>query len=256
MDKKERERIHIERFMGANRSLPTGTIEDSERPDFLLHTDQGLIGIEVTRVVAEPELDGSIPMEQDSLQDRVTIGVKKYLDDLKAKPAIVSVFFADSVRITKNRVNDIARRISKLASDGIRTLEASGYDSLSISDEELLPEEILEIMIYTGSTLKSASASSPHFFHPSSLSIDSLSANISSKESVALSPNLKCRELWLVVVMEGLRKGTTFEVDDSILSHTYKSKFDRVFLFGSFEKKTFELLTNNSDHGKWLGDGS
>lgn len=101
MDKKQRERIHIERFLGANSSLPGGTIEDSERPDFLLHTDQGVIGIEVTRVEAEPELDGTIPMEQDSLQDRVLTGVKKCLDDVKARSAIVSIFFDDSVKITK-----------------------------------------------------------------------------------------------------------------------------------------------------------
>ena len=250
MDKKQRERIHIERFLGANSSLPGGTIEDSERADFLLHTDQGVIGIEVTRVVAESELDGTIPMEQDSLQDRVLTGVKKCLDDVKARSAIVSVFFDDSVKITKASVDNIARRISKLVSDGIRTLEDSDYDSFSISDEELLPEEILEILIYAGSTLKSFSVNSPKFFHPSSLSVDLLSAKISNKESVALSPNLKCREVWLVVVMEGLSKGTTFEVDDSILSHTYKTKFDRVFLFGSFEKKTFEILTNNSENGK------
>lgn len=250
MDKKQRERIHIERFLGANSSLPSGTIEDSERPDFLLHTDQGLIGMEVTRVVADPESDGTTPMEQDSLRDRVLTGVKKCLDDLKDRSAIVSVFFDDSVKITKNNVDGIARRISKLVSDCIRTLEDSDYDSFSISDEELLPEEILEILIYTGSTLKSFSVSLPKFFHASSLSVDSLSAKISNKESVALSSNLKFREVWLVVVMEGLSKGTTFEVDDSILSHTYKTKFDRVFLFGSFEKKTFELLTNNSDHGK------
>jgi hypothetical protein len=51
----------------------------------------------------------------------------------------------------------------------------------------------------------------------------------------------KCRELWLLMVLEGFAPSSLWKVDDAVLSHRYHTTLDRLFILECFGGKYFEL---------------
>ena len=66
MEKKEQERICVERFLKAIGKAPA-QIEDAEAPDFRVHFDSEAVGIEVTKSLRFGERGPNTPQAQASL---------------------------------------------------------------------------------------------------------------------------------------------------------------------------------------------
>ena len=104
MDKK-RELIHLERFKENCTFFPEGEIDCTERPDFIIHTNEKIVGIEHTEIFQPGPPDGSSLQAQDVLAQKIVKQASDlYLQD-KNKPILVSdnVSFGHFIKEKKNR---------------------------------------------------------------------------------------------------------------------------------------------------------
>jgi hypothetical protein len=96
--KKEVETYYLEEARRASAIFPAGELEPDEKPDFLLHTDRGKIGIEVTELCREE------PRAEAGRLAKVPEKAKALYDSRPdARPVDVNVWFwrAESVSFTK-----------------------------------------------------------------------------------------------------------------------------------------------------------
>jgi hypothetical protein len=92
MDKKH-ELLHLKRFKENCTFFPDGEIECTERPDFIIHLDDKLIGIEHTQIFQPGPPDGSSLQAQAVLMRKIVKKASELYLRQHNKPIFVWVTF-------------------------------------------------------------------------------------------------------------------------------------------------------------------
>ncbi len=92
MDKKH-ELIHLERFKENCTFFPEGEIEWTERPDFIIHSNEKLFGIEHTEIFQPGPPDGSSLQAQDALAQKIVKQASDLYLQNNNKPILVQIMF-------------------------------------------------------------------------------------------------------------------------------------------------------------------
>jgi hypothetical protein len=115
MRKEELERRYLDGFAAAVSEFPEGLVSKSENPDFLIHSADHLIGIELTRLFRKSAPGHSLAREQESLRERVATEAKSRYEAMKRPPIHVSIHFNDQIALRKADVSILATRLIELA---------------------------------------------------------------------------------------------------------------------------------------------
>jgi len=108
MPNKRLEAWYLDQLRVALHDFPSGTIEPGESPDFVVKSEQGLIGIEVTVFHLGPSEGRCSHQEQQSLKDAV-VGLANRLHNETGGPALyVSVFFHEPIAFNKRNTQQVA----------------------------------------------------------------------------------------------------------------------------------------------------
>lgn len=129
------------RYAGA--PIPTGEIA-GEEPDFRLHTETGVLGIEVSELLRPASSNrGIVPAEEESFhQEIVMVAQKEYYRAMGTKPARVVVYFANARGKRRNK-RDMARSLAEFVKANLHRANPAialsrfevpeGFGSMSIS---------------------------------------------------------------------------------------------------------------------------
>jgi hypothetical protein len=60
----------------------------------------------------------------------------------------------------------------------------------------------------------------------------------------------RCSVVWLMIVVDGGRPSTFFDVSGQALDKTYESGFDRIYLFDFQNSKAYRLMTTGPNSKK------
>src|SRR5688572_20521724 len=104
IEKKRRELIHFESFRAAYPDAPQGIACIQERPDFVVSSPSGRIGVEVSRCFRPTPPDRRPLQEQFSLQHQITKRAQNDFERLSAQKLNVKVVFRAGVEINKGHV--------------------------------------------------------------------------------------------------------------------------------------------------------
>jgi hypothetical protein len=230
MEKKEYERICVERFLQAIGKVPT-LIEDSEAPDFRVRFGDELVGIEVTKALRFGELGQNTPQAQASLRARVMAQARALYDATSAPPLHVSAAFLDHPPVTGSRVPQLAEAVA----DFIHT-RAAGF--------EVWQRDLIEPCEYT---VAIPEVYSLHFMRVPSPEDGLWAANgfgwcraaeesdfesvISRKEKKTAGYRSAVPNVWLLVVVELFEAGELVTAPEAIAPFSIVTEFDRVFAF-------------------------
>jgi len=238
-----RESVHLEHFREICPAFPVGRVEKTESPDFVVHTRDGLIGIEHTEVFQPgPSHSGSL-QAQDSLAYRVIRRSKELWKEIDGPPLLVQILFNPHIEIAKQNIENIAQSVVgtltqvTVNSGDSRTLERSSFA------QGHFPQAVVFIHIYRsrmGSGGENRWECSSVGFIPT-LTSQNVQDVIDKKECKLDRYLLKCSEVWLLMVADALRIPSSVELDRSALSHCYMTRFDRIFFFWNADRKLIEL---------------
>ncbi len=240
MDKK-RELIHLERFKENCTFFPEGEIDCTERPDFIIHTNEKIVGIEHTEIFQPGPPDGSSLQAQDVLAQKIVKQASDlYLQD-KNKPILVQIMFRSGILLKKKRIDHLAVSIYQI-----------------IKRESLLPGQIITLhrthvnyRYFPSEIAMIHIAAQPNgennFWYCSSAGIipdvdaDYIQEKIDSKKQEIDFYRSRCSEIWLLIVAEYLRIPKAINISRDAVLHHYHTQFNRVFIFWFMTGEYIEL---------------
>jgi hypothetical protein len=91
--KKPREHRHLSHFKEVCPFFPQGELEESESPDFIVHSGTRVVGIEHTEVFQPGPSHGESLQAQDSLAQRIVERAKQFYVRDYSRPLHVQVLF-------------------------------------------------------------------------------------------------------------------------------------------------------------------
>lgn len=241
-----RESVHFERFRKLCPTFPVGRIEKTERPDFLVHTDDQLIGIEHTEVFQPgPSHSGSL-QAQDNLVARIIKRSEELWEETNGPSLLVQVFFDPHIKIAKQNVDRIAQSvIDTIKQVSIDPGEVTVLKRTSFTYTHF-PQEVVHISIYRsklGRAGENKWECSSVGWIPS-LSPQDVQIIIDKKECKLDHYLLKCSEVWLLMVADALRVPSSVDLCETALLHRYNTRFDRLFFLWYADQKLVELHTS------------
>jgi len=236
--RKERERDHLMHFREVCSFFPEGEIEAIERPDFVVHTPKGLLGIEHTEMLqpGNPHHGGYI-QAQENLRQRVVDRAKDLYARSSGPPLRVEVLFHPGFDIRKQSVDDLSKSLANLVSCTPPVVEGSVTLGPSWETWDTFPREIARVKIFYGCKDSGWYPLSVGFIPR--IGPDEIQGRIRAKEPI--SYKARYLETWLLIVEDGFRMSSTVEVTRSAMEYCYTTEFDRVFYFWNFDGKFHEF---------------
>lgn len=221
---KEFELFYLERFKENLRDFPKGNILRHERPDFLINTTDGILGIEVTHVYRQMP-DGQIPLQQRERVRRKIIEEAQYIYDQSGSgPLVVNVHFDFNFCC---KMFDVRATAEKLAALVVLLKNQSRTEARR--DEIPIPGIALLRIIRP---VKSASRwSSPFGSFVPPLTPTQIQCVLDRKNLLYAEYRKTCDRVWLVVAMDRFRASMFSLVPESAKQHIYSYQFDSAFLF-------------------------
>jgi len=246
LTKKEIEAYYLKRFSQSIESFPKGNIIPSESPDFILDTGEYKIGIEITRIYKSANFRGTNPQVQENEQNLLRAECKKIYDEMGLPNVEVHILFNSFTSFNKKNRREYANKIVQLVSMNLPPSRGVHRIVNDYKNVNTFPFEIDSITIYRFGYNKSFWGESGVGFVQQHF-INELQEVIDKKNILVSSYTNCCAYYWLLVVIEGLRDSSFFDPSAETLNHSYKSNFNKVFLYNGFSEKGHELKIVSAD---------
>ena len=231
-------------FRSCYSSFPIGNLEKHEAPDFLLHTKEKLIGVELTELKYEREDKLFNLRAHEDFLNLLMEDAQMSVEKICPFTLIVEVLFSDEISQTVLMVDDESRLLVRQGLADIITNivkenipEGTGVkyvvDRSSKYGYHALPPKIQSITIQNVSGRWTESL----WYAAISTKVKPLTISSVSQRLVAKNNKLKkytyCDEQWLVIIQNSFLMSSSYNLltAKSALEHTYRSDFDKVFVF-------------------------
>jgi hypothetical protein len=238
---KERERAHLLGFKEVCPFFPDGRIESGEQPDFVVHTQDRLVGIEHTEMFQPGPSHGGSCQAQESLRQRIVDWAGDLHRRAGGQPLHLWVLFHPAVEVTKQDAPNMAETIARFV--GQVPIEPGRLTEVKPTREtcDIFPScvALIQIYHYPGGKKHHWSCWSSDFV--SSITRKDIQAVIERKECKLDIYEAKCSEVWLLIVADMHSASSTVELTQSAVEHRYQTRFDRVFFFWNWDRVFVEL---------------
>lgn len=252
-EKKKIEWNQFERFKNCFHDFPHGTVNHKDKPDFRVHTENGIYGIEHTRIFRPKSKQGIVLQEQEKLKEETVKKARSLYHESGNRPnLIVDVFFRNhyglklkdyDTKLTKQKVDGLANKISKFVMNNIPDPDSRiVLPRMKPSTFKNLPKEIQQI------TIQRDLKSNQEIWDPSlggfvpELTPDILQKSIDKKQGSIGMFDVDCLKNWLLIVEAGTNPSKSFDSEkDNFVNHIYNTDFDKIFLFRMLDGKLYNL---------------
>lgn len=241
LEKKKRERYYLHQVKHAYAEFPSGTLLDSEEPDFLIPLDSGILGIELVDYVRGQGNSGSEIRQLEKKHNQIVALAQKEFEATHSAPLQVHFFWGlhkwISITDTKLMVDQAVKLVEQ-------KIPSEVYESISLQYNELEGTGLEEFISYLSIVrLKPGAASlwsntDAGFID---LAPDELQTLISSKETKMGSYLKKCTRVWLIIVADSEHISSSVSIKDDTSSHSYLSQFEKVLFYNLVNQQVIPL---------------
>jgi hypothetical protein len=238
--KKAIERHYLERFAATFDSFPSGDVQETEEPDFLIVGKTRTVGIELTELHRESRA-GTIPQQaSEAMRNRVVARAQAIYATTGGPPIRCSIHFQER-HIEKAEVESLASSIAALATRNRPPPNESRQEEYDWNNRDYFPDTINTITVHRLDAITETHFLCPGATWVASLSKADIQRALIAKEGKYSAYRSRCSEAWLLIDTDVGSMSTWFQLDSAALSKTFKTSFDRVFVFRHFGAKVHEL---------------
>lgn len=235
MDKKRIESKHFKGFRKLLVDFPEGEVWHEDSPDFLIYTNDGLVGVEHRQLFQPDHPEKNSIQARESQVDELLAIAQEHAELRGMPPIHISLFFSKQMKSGLNKKQklalgrDTATAVYKNLPNESETLELDYSNCHRLG----FPDEVDHVFLsrYDGDDQhrwRSIEAGKPI-----SDCRDALQKAICEKAqrlpSYRHTQNLT--ECWLLIVANGLNPSSFFEPNELSTNHMYTSPFDRTYFF-------------------------
>ncbi|HEX9390764.1 MAG TPA: hypothetical protein VF928_05580 [Usitatibacteraceae bacterium] len=247
MNKKEKERWYLDRFLGLLPSFQPGEVVAHEGPDFLVGGERSSVGVELTELHRSVP-DGVTPGQaQEAMRERVVGRAKELFSAASAAPLYVSVLLNESISIGKSDVEPLAKKIAALLLSNCPAVGKRYEGRYDWVNRDRVPKQVHRLAAYNVPNSNRAFFYAPGATWVASLTSEVVQRVLDSKEPKIPAYRSQCVETWLVIAHDTNRMSTWFELSYEPSNVEFVSSFDRVFLLNLFANKLEELNVSPPD---------
>lgn len=245
--KKDRERLHLERFIQSAPALQDATIVPNERPDFVAISPEKRVGIEHRQLFLDEGVHsgGSALRAAESNRENIVRRAQRRYEGRATAPKVaVAVFWLDHVELTRTRRGELPAEIAECVQKNL----PSENSAVSIEQTGLpgspLPPEIDALRITRFDVLKRNHWSNPTLAWIGALDFSYLSTVIAEKEGKLPDYGGNLDAIWLLLVVEGFNPSSALELPKETAEANFETMFDKVFVLFLLDGDVHELRTS------------
>lgn len=230
-------------FREAYEDFPRGKLVKSESPDFELKINRKRsIGIELTRLFKNGNDPEHLPVKNPrALYKRIVRESRQFFEMRSELKLSVHLSFPAEIQLPRARIGDTAARVANT----IR-LNLSGSDLTQVIQLRIEPPEapypVSEINVLHHPGQSAPVWNYAEVFTPRELTEENVLKLINHKEEkLQIYQKKRFDKYWLIVVVDALSNGSSFNIHNKIEQWNIETHFNKVFLFEQFNRKIFEL---------------
>lgn len=241
MLKKEVERVYLNRAIPFITAFPEGEIKSFEKPDFLLHSAEAVIGIELT------ELDRQVPERSnpqrasEAMRRRVVERAQALYAETGLPPVRATVLMYEDTLIKKSDVEELASVVCNLVVQNLPAPNSFREDVAPTTDSNYGPGVLHSITVYRADFIIDMDFNCPGTTWVSELGREDIERTLRSKETLYSTYRKSCDKVWLLINVDIEAMSTWFEFNAEVLNVPFSTSFERVFVFGHFGNRLIEL---------------
>jgi hypothetical protein len=239
---KERERHYLERFKTTCSGFPAGTMRAHEKPDFLVEAVEGIVGIELTELYRS-DSEARIPRQaSEALREQCIRQAETICSNDARSQLYVSVYFSHWIHVRKSAIAALSARLAELVQSANTDVDSS---IVLENDGETngFPEEVDSIHIRKLPSALKGFWNAPSVGWVPDCSSEEIQEVIDKKSRRVIDYLRHCNSIWLVIVIDGFRISSSFNLPKKIRNHHYRSDFDRTFILNNVTPNSFRLST-------------
>lgn len=244
---KEEELGHLANFLKISGLGGTPRpVEDGSGPDFVLATEQGEIGIEVTKLHREAPASGLGRRQMEGIREQILVAAKKLWDEAGEGPIEVHVHFNHHRTPFKHEIAGAASNLVNF----VQSNRPPVGEHLHFSwNDTKLPDgaHAISVVLLGAHTRSYWLGADSDWEQP--LSAEQLQARISSKNQKIARYRAAANVVWLLIVLDSRRFSGWFDLESAALLETYESLFTRTIVFDRFSGIVRELSTRRGGNG-------
>lgn len=237
MPNKERERHYLRQFRHCL-DLPPDPPVESERPDFIVMSPLGRIGVELTEYHHPPDSGERPYQELQSLKDQIITTAERLHGEAGGPALYVTATFGHHAHIAKATVASIARSLA----EGLLSCDVpkSIHDPSLAIPRGCMPPEIAHARVHGSIDGVDKLWHADNGGWVATIGPADVQRELDRKAHVASAARSRCDLVWLVIVHDLLR-GAPSELSDEARAAFYQHAFDRVFWLDPHHPAFFEL---------------
>lgn len=238
VSRKSRERALVEAFL---RLSACGAVVERtcEVPDFVLRTDAGPVGLEVTELHIEDDGGKIKPAQRQSIVRDIAARAEKLYRRSATVPTDVAIQFSHgSALLGLNRAS-VSRALAEFVH---RNLPPVGtWHEVRIPHKHPLRYAVQSVRIWAGDPLTKSHWHAPLAGWVSPLSQEIVQRAVDQKATKVFAYRTRTPVVWLLIAIPGDGPSQFFEPDPRFDPARIASPFDRTFLLSQFPSKVVEL---------------
>lgn len=247
---REQERKDLQLFIEMIGGIAESQCEFSDRPDVVVKMDSRVIGIEHTRLYRE---DKDIPsgrqlLPQQRLHSQIVDEARQQFRRKHQTPLLLYVEFNEPFNSTKNEIEKLASALASAVEWSLHEHRPPDGEVVWVwqwqAERRGIPwSGAIRDFCYCIVTPEFESWSPRYGYAVPGVSIDLIEERLRDKESRLDEYRRNCDEVWLLIVTDTGTPASHFEVPDPVVSTTYATGFDRVYLLTILHSDLVRLHT-------------
>ncbi|GEM_PF-6926924 len=232
--KKKVERHYLGKARNISSLIPKGKITESESPDFLIETDFGTIGVEVTQLFQPSPVDGFPRRQVEAFQDEVVHDAGEMYQQSGTRAVDVLVCFDKKKQLD-------CRPMAKSLADFVTSRYGDGEEDTENYFSPDVPPGFFGIRVARPLDGATNRWQAGHSGQTLRLERPFLADEIERKNKLVSHYRKKASRVWLLLVVSLYPLSGSFSVPDKIKTWTFSFDFDKVLLLSEEDNKVFEV---------------
>lgn len=245
--KRNRELAHLLTFKRSIPDFPEGDLplnEINPRPDFRVITPAGVVGIEHTALYHRSGAR-KLPLRAwETYVERIAVRARDVYESRGHPPVCVGFRVASHTHLNKEAVRTLARQLASVVEKNIPADSLPARVEQTWEPGSQLPRTFSSVLVSRSTTSKSFWWPAMSGFQPE-VPPEYVANRIADKNRKYRDYRANCDEVWLLVVVDGSRPSSFFEVSGSALTRAYESLFERTYLLDFQNERASRLHTSS-----------
>jgi len=242
-DKKQLEVLLIQYFRENYIDFPKGKLKPSESPDFIVQMkSKHFLGIELTRLTPTVvDYHDENNLAHISIREEIVVLSRDLFEQNSDLRLFVKFLFSEIKLIPTGSQISVAVQVVNLIRKAVENKNADAFFKETIPNAKL-PIGLESILIINHPAMTDSIWERANNFGVSFDVMSDLQRVIQKKdEKLRIYHRQQLNYYWLLVTTDRLRGIKNFNLPESIMNHTFKSRFQKVFLFDLIKARIFEL---------------